>query len=170
MHQTPADQHLHHQAADICKTKQQTSSSISGPAPAFSVAADQIMQHHSSPRATKLLGLSSALQGHIDPPPQLTKDQINLEIDQLASATYTSTSSTVSRYLTIRASLTTCTKHRDTDLQNSLSPRTFRQPSLRLSTATTFNTTDTTQTLYNNSDLHPCTPFVYDSLNKDLAF
>ena len=65
----------------------------------------------------------------------------------------------------------TCIKHQDhPDLLDLLSPRTYRQLSLRLSSAPTFNTAETTQTLYSSGDLHPRKPFVRDSLIKGLAF
>ena len=54
------------------------------------------------------------------------------------------------------ATPTICTKHRDHhDLLVTLSPRTNRQPGLRLSTVPTFNTAETTQKLYSNSDSTP---------------
>ena len=65
----------------------------------------------------------------------------------------------------------TCTKHRDhPNLLDLLLAKTYRQLNLYLSTAPTFNATKTTQTLYSSSGLHLHKPFMYNSLNKGLAF
>ena len=55
-------------------------------------------------------------------------------------------------------------------LLDSLLLRTYRQLNLRHSTAPTFNQQRLHRCYTSTAILHPCTPFEYDLLNKDLIF
>ena len=142
---------MHHQAADTCTTRHQVS--------AFFVVADQIMQRHPSPQTIVLVRLASALRDQID---------ISLINQRLHKLGYRSTSLyniCVQIFDRLRQRLrvdhtatpTIFTEHRyHTDLLDALSPR---QPNLRLYTAPTFNTAETTRTLHSNSDSTPMHSF-----------
>ena len=149
------------QAADTCITKQQTPVSPSYRHQHFPLQLTRSC--NSTPVYEWLLCLDC--HQHSDATwtyPRLTKDWINRDIDHPASTIYASISSTVSsyvheQYLYLRFAPSI-------NLLDTLSPRTYTQPSQLHSTALTFNTAKTTQTLY------PCAHFVFDSLNKELTF
>ena len=131
------------------------------------------MQRQPSLWTTNLLGLSSALQGYIDIP------SVNQGLNEPGhrSSNYCNGYVYIFDCFQLRlrpdhtATPTICTKHRNyPDLLDVLSPRTYRQPSLRHSTAPTFSTTKSTQTPYCNSDSTPMHTFVYNPLNKNLIF
>ena len=124
------------------------------------------MKHHPSPRATILLGLASTFRGNSDITP------INQGLNKLVQQSYCLCNRCVHVFDFLQLHLqpvyaatpTICTKQYEhlqdhPDLLDAMSPRTYKQLSLRHLTAPTFNAMETTLTLYSNCDSAPTYTF-----------
>ena len=156
---TPTDELQFHQAADTSITKQQTLALSSSNHQHFPL---QQIRPCNSPRMSTLLGRASALRDIINIPP------VNQGLNKLGHGSSSLCNQCVHIFdrlqLRLRPDHTAtpaiCTKHRDhlrdhPDLREALSPRTYRQPSLRYSIVQTFNTAESTQTSCSNCDSTP---------------
>ena len=170
-------QFQHHQAANICNTKQRTPAQQSS-SHLHHQAADQhqhFLLHATVPQSmsNNLLRLSSALWGHINIHPRLTKDWINQDTNQPLQpmcphiwlypvmpimSTVSPCSYTYNLYKVTKSSWSS--KH--------IITKKWLLQSLHIHTALTFNTAETIQTLYSNST--SMQTLRYDSLNKDQTF